>query len=505
MAKYFERPLTSSSKALPHDPKLSEIVTKIDYEMPAALSELIDNSIDANSKNILVRIIRGPSSLDSIFVIDDGVGIASSEFDEAMRYARQREYRNSDTGMYGIGMKSSSLNMAQQLTVISRTAGAQLAGRTWTRDSAKRAEVGIVSLHDCTRVFDDLDGTLPWATWDSGTIIQWSEVDDFERAKGNALQLSKFAQVQALAIERHIGLFFHRVLERKRRPVRVYLDFQDSESREILEQREIEPINPFGYEKSGHAEYPKDLYIDLPNGKKLRATAHIWPKGMKSQNFKIPRGSHAGAAESQGLYVYRNDRLLMAGGWKNIRNMEAHQALARLEIHLADSSVKDIGVAYNKTSVNLPVAVTQGLRQARAKDGTSFDAWIEQAIAVNRKTTKAQPDVLLPLPTRGLPMAVQKAFEQESTKGEEVEIEWKRMPSNQVFRHDPRTKRVVINTQFRDAFNVGGGSGTKSTSLPLTLLVLAIRDLIGKKNTEKSKVLMSSLQRIIWTAIKEQT
>jgi hypothetical protein len=505
MVKFFERPKPAGTKSLPHDPRLSEIVTKIDYEMPAAISELVDNSVDAESKHILIRVIQNKEGLESLFVIDDGNGIRAEDFDEAMRYARQRSYGSGDTGMYGIGMKSSSLNMARTMSVISRTRGARLAGRTWSRETAKQAQIGIIAENECGRIYEDLDGSLPWNNWDAGTIVQWSEIDDFERAKGTPAQVNKFTQVQLLAVERHIGLFFHRIIERKTKPIKMFLDIQDADTREILDRREIEPINPFGYAKSGDPQYPKNLTVKLPNGKNLTARAHIWPKGMKSQNFKIPRGNHAGAAESQGIYIYRNDRLLMAGGWKNIRNSEAHQALARLEIHLGDDTNQDVGISYNKTGVNLPVAITQRLREARAKDGTTFDMWIDRAIAVNRTSLKKQQEIQLPTPTKGLPLAVQKIFEQESTKGDEVEIEWRRLPQGQVFRIVPSNDKILVNSDYRDAFNVGGGSGTRSTSLPLALLILATKDLIGKKKTEKFKALNSSLQRIMFAAIKEQS
>jgi signal transduction histidine kinase len=111
----------SGRRINPHDPKLAEIVTRVDYEMPAAIAELVDNSIDAHATNILIRLIRTEVGLRDLLVVDDGDGIADEHFDEAMRFARQRKYGDADTGMYGIGMKSSSLRFLLSLDLMSLT------------------------------------------------------------------------------------------------------------------------------------------------------------------------------------------------------------------------------------------------------------------------------------------------------------------------------------------------------------------------------------------------
>lgn len=491
-------------RSLPHDPRLSEIVTRVDYELPAALSELVDNSVDAGARNVLVRFIRNTRGLSDLLIIDDGRGISDDTFDESMRFARQRTYSQADTGMYGIGMKSASLAMAEVLTVVAQANGSRPAGRRWTRSSSKQAELIELKSRYCEEVLDSLRSTLYWTNCKSGVCIRWGQVDDFLRAQGDRSHVNRYAQSQMQRIEHHLGLTFHRLIARANKSLTIHLDIQDEESREVFDHRTVPAIDPFGYPKSGARGYPKTFRIETPGTAPLAGRAHIWPKGIKGQNFKIPRGNHSSAAESQGLYIYRSDRLLMAGGWKGIKNPEDHQSLARMEIDLPPKGLPGMEVTFNKTNVNISSTVAEAVRNSRADDGTTFDDWLQKAIAVNRTQLPKAEKIDLPIPTSGIPTAVRDTFAAMTTSDDEIEVGWKNMSPEIVFRVSSRTNSLLINSKYRSAFNVGGGTGSKSTALPLTLLIVACRDLVGKRRTQKVASLTAALQQIFLAAIREQ-
>ena len=73
---------------------------------------MIDNSIDAKAKNVLVRLLRNQTGLVGLQVIYD-----------VMRFTKRRKYRPSERGMFGIGLKFGSLSMADQLSVVSMPRG----------------------------------------------------------------------------------------------------------------------------------------------------------------------------------------------------------------------------------------------------------------------------------------------------------------------------------------------------------------------------------------------
>lgn len=490
-------------KVVPHDPKLADLVSQVDYEMPAAIAELLDNSIDAGARNILIRFIRIKGRLKEVLVVDDGKGIDEKDFDKAMTYARQRDYKSNDTGMFGIGLKSASLAIAEELYVYSHVVKKNSTGRCWTKESAKKQELYIIPSKQAEEKSQAISPSLPWKNYRSGTIVRWVKVKDFERIVEPA-EFDAYANREMIKIENRIGLLFHRLLESEARSLRIYLDIQDEESQEIFSQRIINPINPFKYPKTGCKGYPKKFIIKVGNQKTVEAIAHIWPKGMKSKEFKIPRDNHAGAAESQGLYIYRNDRLLVAGGWKGLKNPEAHQSLARMEININADVTDSVEVSFNKANVNFPGSVAIAIKNSSSKDGTTFDQWVNKAEMVNRTQIKIEPKINLPRPRKGLPAAVQKSFSKESQIGEDIHIEWKKLSPDIVFKLAPRQEKLFVNSLYKRHFSIGPETDKNATCVPLTLLIIAINDLIGKRQTPKVKALNTAIQKVLLVSILER-
>ena len=55
-----------------------ELYKGLGYTIPEALADLIDNSIDANATEAMIRFIRTDKTLEAIQVIDNGEGIEQS-------------------------------------------------------------------------------------------------------------------------------------------------------------------------------------------------------------------------------------------------------------------------------------------------------------------------------------------------------------------------------------------------------------------------------------------
>jgi hypothetical protein len=469
--------------------------------MDGALAELIDNSIDAKSADVLIRIQRRNEYPSSILVIDNGQGIQKQEFKAAMTWAQRREYDEEDTGMFGVGMKSSSLALCGVLTVVSRAKGSTANGCRWTRENIDKEILLNLDTKECEAWFKHITSSVNTHNQVAGTVIHWENVDEFEIARASKESPSKFLEQILVGLEQSLGLIFHRFIERG--DLNLQIDVQDENGR-VFGYRKVHPINPFKYPKSGRNGYPKTLKTAKRELGELKIKAHIWPKGMKTIEFKIPRSSGTGAAESQGIYVYRSDRLLMAGKWAGLESFEAHKSLARLEIDLPSTPPKGVKVNFHKTAVTFQPSIVQAIRSARASDGTTFETWIDHAIEVQRtQDSKKVYPVDLPRPANALPVEVRRAFEENSTSGPTLKIEWGRVARGKAFRISD--DRVIINQDFKAAFKSGESSGSRSSSLALALLMLALRDVAGKKRTAKHKALEASIQNVIYAAMTENS
>ena len=69
---------------VPYAPALIESMRSIGYTFPAAVADLIDNSISAHSTRI--DIFSEPSMDPYLVIIDNGCGMNKNEMFNAMRY-----------------------------------------------------------------------------------------------------------------------------------------------------------------------------------------------------------------------------------------------------------------------------------------------------------------------------------------------------------------------------------------------------------------------------------
>lgn len=88
----------------------------------SALSEIIDNSIQANAKNIDIIIVRNTTrdydEIDEILIIDDGDGMDTAIFDKALQMSSgSRSNAKSGLGKYGQGLPNSSISQTKRVEV----------------------------------------------------------------------------------------------------------------------------------------------------------------------------------------------------------------------------------------------------------------------------------------------------------------------------------------------------------------------------------------------------
>jgi hypothetical protein len=97
------------------------------------------------------------------------------------------------------------------------------------------------------------------------------------------------------------------------------------------------------------------------------AQCHVLPHHDKltKDEFKKNEGP-AGWTAQQGFYVYRNERLLLAGGWLGLGNSkawnreEAHR-LARIQLDIPNTADADWKIDVRKSTARPPVALRQWL------------------------------------------------------------------------------------------------------------------------------------------------
>ena len=62
------------------------------HTLPTALADLIDNSVDAGAKHVLIRFVQTGTRINALRIVDDGAGMNAETLDSAMQYGRTRSY-----------------------------------------------------------------------------------------------------------------------------------------------------------------------------------------------------------------------------------------------------------------------------------------------------------------------------------------------------------------------------------------------------------------------------
>ena len=90
------------------------------YKLGDSIADLVDNAYDADATKIDVLIDRDRET-NKMFVriMDNGKGISEDKWGDAMMLGIQRARKVGDLGVFGVGLKLSSLSQANEVTVAS--------------------------------------------------------------------------------------------------------------------------------------------------------------------------------------------------------------------------------------------------------------------------------------------------------------------------------------------------------------------------------------------------
>ncbi|WP_329025536.1 ATP-binding protein [Streptomyces sp. NBC_01423] len=471
----FEVP-TTGAKRLPPAARYVESLTHQGYGFEAAIADLVDNSIDAGARNVVVSLLRDDDRLVSLLVIDDGCGMDDDALDTAMTVGGRQGYDDSALGHFGAGLKAASLSHAASLTVISRTKRSPSTGRRWLTARAQADfSCDIVDPGYCQDLVDRYDGIIQW----QGTIVRWDRVRAFETVTTG--QTDRYLNDAIEKLETHLGLYLHRFLARDGFNIDIVVE--DVRTKEELDHRGVEPIDPFGYRVPGRAGYPRTYAAPVEGVGGVELTAHIWPP-------KSPLVSYRGIgplAERQGFYIYRNDRLVQAGGWNGTRSPEGHLALARIAVDLPSAPNDVFNLTVKKDGVTVTPAFARGLEQAVDAAGHAFAAYVQEAALTYReaarRATEPQRKAVLPA-GKGMDPKLRRTLRDElpELEGEDpIAFRWDSLPQDVFFELDREHREVRLNREYRQVLNGGRRGGLNDAPVIKSMLYLMVNEIFQKE------------------------
>ncbi|MGW2415923.1 ATP-binding protein [Streptomyces tubercidicus] len=445
---------TTGSKHLPPDSRYVEALSSQGYGFEVAIADLVDNSIDAGAEDVVIHFLRDDDQLVSLLVVDDGRGMNEEALDIAMTVGGRRSYDNGSLGMFGTGLKSASLSHADAVTVVSTTKRTRTVGRRWLMEHAKAGfQCDIVDPNFAQTLVDRYyDKPITW----QGTVVRWDGVKDFPKVGGGG-QTDRYLHRTINKLGLHLGLYLHRFLSRD--TFNVTIAVEDVRSGVVYLEYGVEPLDPFGYPVTGHADYPRAFTADVRSTEGVQLHAHVWPAKSNLNEYKAV----GTLMDRQGFYFYRNDRLVQAGGWNNYRQPEQHLSLARVAVDLPEDTGDAFRLTVKKAGVDTSPEFTAALEQAVDPAGRTFDDYLADADATYRSARKRSGTTRSEAiaPGRGIAPEVRQAIEEELPlvpHQEPISVTWKGLPQDVFFDLDREEHSIILNQHYRTAI-LGGRRG----------------------------------------------
>lgn len=311
-------------KLIPDPARTMEGLRDTGYSFETAVADIVDNSIAANASaiDIAVRLdLRGNVRLS---IADDGDGMDKERLIEGMMYGSPERPDPASLGKYGLGLKTASTAWCRRLSVISRHTGqASPVMATWDLDYVAEESAWLLQVSDepDLEAVGHLDRIAPDG---SGTVVVWSNVDRLLRsykspAGGHAKRALK-KHCENLRV--HLAMTYQRFLDsrdKRARYVRIVLDGQ-----------RIRPWNPF---QEGMSELVAKASQPVAMGTRqtvFTVRAFILPRQEEFPNDDLAREARI-SPKYQGIFIYREQRLIHWGDWLGMFSKEPHLNLLRVE------------------------------------------------------------------------------------------------------------------------------------------------------------------------------
>ncbi len=306
--------------------RVSEGLRDTGYEFNTAVADIIDNSIAAGANVVDVRMGADFTGSVVISVGDDGCGMNREGLINAMKYGSKKRDDPSSLGKFGMGLKTASTAFCRRLSLISRGDGEVDALRAaWDLDFLGQSnswglEIATPLAHEL-QLLNDVAGSK------SGTVVLWEKVDriltDYKKGDGKPFRNAVKRMEDALRV--HIALVYQRFLDP--------LDGRERTLQIKLNGTAVAAWDPFCTAEVGAPVVDKVVPVELPSGEQtsFKVRAFILPRKEEFSNDQNRLAAKI-SNERQGVYVYRENRLIHGPDWLGMYKQEPHFSLLRVEL-----------------------------------------------------------------------------------------------------------------------------------------------------------------------------
>lgn len=318
----------------PNASKLLDSLRYLGYDNLYAISDLVDNAVDADAQHVWVTITRTPNADFILRVADDGIGMDESVLDQAARLGSEA-VRNpaTDLGRFGMGLVTASLSLGRRLTIVTKVVGEEILANVtdvdyMTAANAFRKEYFGPARADEQDLYHQVLGDAS-----SGTVVEIIKADGFKRRYVGAFEKD---------LARHLG--------------RVYRMFIGA-GREFYVNGELVAINdPLWLDNDKSEVYSDETYelrYSEPDGSLIQDPVRIRLVILPDHGSPALNRKAGYKADRSGFDVLRNNRQIAEAQLLGLNDLSRHPDFIRFRGELFVTGRLDdaMGIEFTKRDV----------------------------------------------------------------------------------------------------------------------------------------------------------
>ena len=343
---------------LPANPqRVMEGLRDTGYSFNTAIADIVDNSIAAGATNVAITVQRNPKREIFVYISDNGCGMDEKGLENAMTYGSQKRSDPSSLGKFGLGLKTSSTAFCRKFSVVSRASDGIARKLQWDIDYvASIREWRVKKLEpteDDLEILDEIAGTSG-----TGTLVIWENVDrllkkDYKMPNAEINALAKIID----NLRKHLGLVFQRFIDPS---------FATAPTMAIsLNGTDVMAWDPFCVASGSDLAIDENYKIETDDpgtSSSFSLKAYILPRREEFPSKKDMEEANI-SNDYQGIYIYRENRLIHYGDWLGMYSREPHFSLLRVDFSFDHTLDDFFNVDIKKSRINLAAEILEELKK----------------------------------------------------------------------------------------------------------------------------------------------
>jgi anti-sigma regulatory factor (Ser/Thr protein kinase) len=301
------------------------------YDLETALSELLDNSIDADARNIEIiypsKLQRKKSEL--ITIKDDGLGMSQEQLINAMTLGSDRDYDDSEIGYFGIGMKASLAYLSENVIIKTKR-------KSDNFSTILKWDIDVDTSFTITQEYNDSE--------ENGTTITINP----------GWRYDHYSHTQESPVIKKMGGRYYHLLYVNESEIDNYKKQVKIKFNDTI----IEPSDPMyrGNEKTLSSGCEDIIWIDnFDNEYPIKLTGYYLKDNQYDLNYFDIKAGRSGklSTERSGVYVLLNNKYINLGGtFLGVTKLDPHLNYLRIELSIPKGSTEYFGISMNKNSIS---------------------------------------------------------------------------------------------------------------------------------------------------------